>query len=71
MRSDADIFVPEGRLRGDEVGHEVDAFLIVPYLDGNAGLMQNIFRAQERLVFANDDASDAVKKNCARTHRAR
>src|SRR5919198_707685 len=67
---DADIFVPQRRMRGNEIRHHPDAPFVLHDLDAHAARSQQIFFTHERAVLADDDAADAVQEDRARAHRA-
>ena len=69
-RWDADVFIPEFGVGGDEGAHELDAALIVKMDDGAAVGGEPVFAALEGLVLADDDAWDAMEDGGAGAHGA-
>ena len=67
---DADVFIPEVGMVGDEVGHEFNAGGVVEVGEGYVVLFEEIFSTEEVLVFADDDAWDFVEECGACAHDA-
>ena len=70
QRLDADIFVPQGGLRTDEVAHEADAFGVLENFDLDSVAAHMVLGAEKGPVLADDDAGDFVEDDGAAAHRA-
>lgn len=71
VRCVAYVFVPQLGMFFDEITHELSTSGVRKHDDLDASASKKVFFADERVVLADYDARDAVKKYGAGTHAAR
>src|ERR1043166_10077377 len=68
--SDADIFIPQGGVAGDEIAHQGNAVRVLHPRYPHALVAQIILGSLEGDIFADNDAGNSVEQNGAAAHRA-
>jgi hypothetical protein len=66
----SDIFIPKVWLGADEIGHHLNAVLVIEYNNLDAALPEQVLGAHEVLVFTDDDARDAIQQRGTGAHDA-